>query len=203
MAGKFVTILNPGYSTLYTRDLPYTADVEADGSASANVFNPDASNPLQEGEWLTFTGDGKLKRAGADTMVSPHVFDMATPSTLSLATTSTGVEGGSTTPCFMYFQERGRYDAQLTRKAHVIAGPSNFEFRTKMIVCANDDEGQRVYVTICMDASGRQVSALASASAIDDASHFTRGATHWYAGVIVQCHGTNDATVLFQPGFGA
>jgi hypothetical protein len=199
MAGKFVTILNPGYSTLYTRDLPYTVSDNVEG-ASANVFNPDDTNPLQEGEWLTSTGDGKLKRV-VGTLTGSDSYDIATPSALAVATTSGGTELAATSPCFMYFQERGRYDAQLTRKAHVIVGPSNFEFRTKMVVCGTAAEvGERVYVLICKDSSGRLVSALASATAIGGT--VTLGASHWYAGVITQFHGTNDVTVLFQPGFG-
>lgn len=199
MAGKFVTILNPGYSTLYTRDLPYTVSANVEG-ASANVFNPDDTNPLQEGEWLTFTGDGKLQRV-VGTLTSSDSYDSATPSALEVATTSGGTELAATSPCFMYFQERGRYDAQLTRKAHVIMGPSNFEFRTKMVVCGGEAEvGERVYVMICKDSAGRLVSALATDTAIG--SVVTLDSTHWYAGIVTQFHGVNDVTILFQPGFG-
>jgi hypothetical protein len=194
MAGKFVTILNPGYSTLYTRDLAYTAQDKVDGSASANVFNPDASHPLQEGEWFNSDGEGKLQRACANI-----VYTGSAGSALAEQTSGVALQL-ATRPCFMYFQERGRYDAQLTRKAHVIMGPSNFEFRTKMIVCGSTDPvGDKVYVTCCIDSSGRNVAALISATA----TSLTPGATHWYAGVITQVHGTNDATILFQPGFGA
>jgi hypothetical protein len=110
----------------------------------------------------------------------------------------------------MYFQERGRYDAQVTRKAHCIVGPACFEFRTKQIVCASGDEGERVFVYLCTDSSGRYVSALVSESAADGATTAvapaltTAGdivAGSWYAGTIVRVHGTNDATVLFQPGW--
>jgi hypothetical protein len=196
MAGQFVTILNPGYSTLYTRDLGYTAVANVDGSASANPFNPDSAHPLQEGEWLTFDGSGKLKRAAADV-----AYDSATPAALDVATAS-GTNVPATTPCFMYFQERGRYDAQFTRKAHVITGPVGFEFRTKMIVCASGDAGERCFVQLCNDSSGRQVAALVSESALGDGVS-SPSAGDWYAGVIMQVHGTNDATVLFQPGFHA
>ena len=127
MAGQFVTILNPGYSTLYTRDLPYTVVANVDGSENANPFNPDSTDPLQEGEWLTFDGAGKLKRAAANVL-----YDAASPAALAVAVSTAGVNALATTPCFMYFQERGRYDAQLTRKAHVITGPVGFEFRTKI-----------------------------------------------------------------------
>jgi hypothetical protein len=197
MAGKFVTILNPGYSTLYTRDLAYTAFEHVDGSTSANVFNPDASHPLQEGEWLTSTGDGKLKRAASDA----GAYTGSAGSVLAINTSGSTL-AAATTPCFMNFQERGRYDAQLTRKAHVIMGPSNFEFRTKQIICAaSGDEGKRVVVMCCIDTSGRHVAALVVE---DDAAtacggSLTTGA--WYAGVITRVHGQNDATVLFQPGY--
>ena len=194
MAGQFVTILNPGYSTLYTTDLPYTVVANVDGSSSANPFNPDSTDPLQEGEWLTFDNAGKLKRAAADV-----AYTAASPAALAVAVATGGsANTPATTPCFMYFQERGRYDAQLTRKAHVIVGPSNYQFRTKMIVCAAGDAGERCYVQMCVDPSGRQVAALVAASAIAD---YTLAGGEWYAGVIMQVHGTNDATVLFQPGF--
>jgi hypothetical protein len=194
MAGQFVTILNPGYSTLYTRDLSYTVVANVDGSTSANPFNPDSTDPLQEGEWLTFDGAGKLKRAAADV-----VYDAASPAALAVAVSTAGDNALATTPCFMYFQERGRYDAQLTRKAHVITGPVGFEFRTKMIVCASGNEGEKCFVQLCVDPSGRQVAALVAESAIGDGVALAGG--EWFAGVIMQVHGTNDATVLFQPGF--
>jgi len=194
MAGQFVTILNPGYSTLYTRDLAYTVVANVDGGSSANPFNPDSTDPLQEGEWLTFDGAGKLKRAAADV-----VYTAASPAALAVAAVADGDNALATTPCFMYFQERGRYDAQLTRKAHVITGPVGFEFRTKMIVCATGDGGEKCYVQLCVDSSGRQVAALVSESSIGDGVSLAGG--EWFAGVIMQVHGTNDATVLFQPGF--
>lgn len=200
MAGKFVTILNPGYSTLYTRDLSYTVRADVDGSASANVFDPDASHPLQEGEWLTSDGSGKLQRAAEGTS-GTVTYDSASPSALEVATTTAaGTNSLATAPCFMYFQERGRYDAQLTRKAHVIMGPSNFEFRTKMIVCDSSAAGDRVFVQLCIDTSGRRVAALVGENDIGDG---VSGAASgdWYAGVILQKHATNDCTVLFQPGF--
>jgi hypothetical protein len=47
MAGKFVTIVNPGYSTLFTRDLTAVGnDNVRAASASANLFDPDYTNPL-------------------------------------------------------------------------------------------------------------------------------------------------------------
>ena len=50
MAGSFVTIVNPGYSALYTRDLPVATTANVEGSTTLNPFDPDSSHPLQEGE---------------------------------------------------------------------------------------------------------------------------------------------------------
>lgn len=195
MAGQFVTIVNPGYSTLWTRDLPYLPNANVEG-ASANVFDPNSANPLQEGEWLQLTA-GKFSRGVAATGAVTHA---GTPTALVVAENADNL--AATRPSFMYFQERGRYDAQLTRKAHCIMGPEGFEFRTQMIVCATGDEGERVYVYICEDASGRLVSALVSSSSATDAATAPAPASgSWYAGTILQVHGTNDATVLFQPGY--
>jgi hypothetical protein len=203
MAGKFVTIVNPGYSTLFTRDLTAVGnDNVRAASASANLFDPDYTNPLQEGEWLSINSSNKFVR--------PAVGDVTGGSNSSgiLEILADAHNAASTFSCFMYFQERGRYDAQVTRKAHCIVGPAGFEFRTKQIVCAASDEGERVFVYICIDASGRKVSALVSASAAHAASVVTPALStagpvvngSWYAGVITRIHGTNDATVLFQPG---
>jgi hypothetical protein len=195
MAGQFVTILNPGYSTLYTRDLAFQASANVEGSASMNVFNPDVAHPLQEGEWLQMSA-GKFTRSLASGAVT------GTGSASALAIVDDAQNAAASRPCFLYFQERGRYDAQLTRKAHCITGPSGFEFRTKMIVCDTGDEGEQVYVYVCEDANGRLVSALVSASAAVAASSAPEPAAgSWYAGTILQVHGTNDATVLFQPGY--
>lgn len=195
MAGQFVTILNPGYSTLFTRDVAFQANANVEGSASMNVFNPDSGHPLQEGEWLQLAG-GKFTRS----LASGAVTGTGSASVLSIVNDADNA--AASRPCFMYFQERGRYDAQLTRKAHCITGPSGFEFRTKMIVCQSGDEGEQVYVYICEDANGRLVSALVSSSVATDASTAPAPtAGSWYAGTILQVHGTNDATVLFQPGY--
>lgn len=204
MAGKFVTLVNPGYSALFTRDLSAVGNDNVRASASsANLFDPDYANPLQEGEWLVINDSYKFVRpAGGDVTGGSN-------SSGILEILEDGQNTAATSPCFMYFQERGRYDAQVTRKAHCIVGPSGFEFRTKQIVCADNDEGERVFVYICVDASGRYVSALVSQSAADGASTAVTPALatsavsggSWYAGTIVRCHGTNDATVLFQPGY--
>jgi hypothetical protein len=185
MAGKFVTILNPGYSTLYTRDLAYSPNTAIGEATALNPFNPDSDAPLVEGEWLTHAAGGKLTRVGASTATATGAGKVAS------------LDDFSSTPCFMYFQERGRYDAQLTRKAHVIMGPSNFEFRTKMIECTSTNPlGEKVFVSAAEDANGNIVSALVSATSAGALS----SGTYWYAGFITRVHGENDAEILFQPG---
>lgn len=202
MAGSFVTIVNPGYSALFTRDLSAVSATNVSGSATANLFDPDASNPLQEGEWLGINDDYKFARAAASTGA---LSSAGGATRITLVDSSDNVLESD--PCFMYFQERGRYDAQVTRKAHCIVGPAGFEFRTQMIDCDTGDEGEKVYVAICEDSSGRLVSALVSESVIGDSTNVDGGSApaagdgHWYAGVIMRVHGNSDATVLFQPGF--
>lgn len=200
MAGQFVSILNPGYSTLWTRDLPYLPNQYVEG-ASANVFDPNSTHPLQEGEWLQMSA-GKFGRSVA---AAGAITGAGAGSALHIA--NDAQNAAATRPSFMYFQERGRMDAQLTRKAHCITGPEGFEFRTQMIVCGTGEEGDRVYVYICEDISGRLVSALVSFTKADAASTDAASTAPapssgaWYAGTILQVHGTNDATVLFQPGY--
>jgi len=203
MAGTFVTLVNPGYSALFTRDLSAASTVNVEGSTSMNLFDPDSAHPLQEGEWLQINSAYKFQRpAGGDVTGTIAV-------TTILKIVEDAQNTASLSHCSMNFQERGRYDSQVTKKAHCIVGPGNFEFRTKMIVCAAGDEGEKVFVYICQDSSNRLVSALVSASAaiaaVTALPPVVGGATttdgSWYAGVITRIHGTNDATVLFQPGF--
>lgn len=203
MAGSFVKILNPGYSALYTRDLPVLTSTFIEDSASMNVFDPDSNHPLQEGEWLTNAAGGKFARGGTSVAASSDVHNALTAAGAVLTIVDAAVNLAETRPCHMYFQERGRYDAQLTRKAHCIIGPLGYEYRTKMIVCAsNDPIGDKVFVYTCIDSSSRVVQALVSATAATAASAAPAPASgDWFAGTITQVHGTNDATILFQPGF--
>ena len=62
MAGRYVELTNPGYSSLFTRDLSYTNNPQVDGAADA--FDPDSSAALHEGEWLEMVG-GSFTRGGA------------------------------------------------------------------------------------------------------------------------------------------
>ena len=195
MAGKFVTILNPGYSTLYTRDLAYAPNTTVGEATALNPFDPDSDHPLFEGEWLSVDNTGKLTRLASATGAVP-VAGGATE--ITYINDAQNVPG--TRPCFMYFQERGRYDAQLTRKAHCITGPAGFEFRTKMIDSTDADEGQPVFAVLCEDSSGRRVSALVPANNTQLAAAAS-GLQVMSVGIITVAHGTNDSTVLYQPSF--
>lgn len=115
MAGQYVNIIVPGYSSLYVRDLSYTAGSGETGEP--NPFNPDSERPLVEGEWLERTGADKVTRGGNNAMAS-----------------SGNKDGQGVVPAFLYFNERGRYDVQLTKRAHIIQGPAGFEFRTRLCV---------------------------------------------------------------------
>jgi hypothetical protein len=161
-----------------------------------NLFDPDVAHPLQEGEWLHINDSNRFQRGF-------HLTGPVAPAggVAELTLVDVAANTASPRPCFMYFQERGRYDAQVTRKAHCIVGPGNYEFRTKQIVCSTGEEGDRCFVYIAEDSAGRLVSALASETAADALSNGPVPTGAWYAGVILRIHGTNDATVLFQPGY--
>jgi len=205
MAGSFVTIVNPGYSALFTRDLAAVSNSNISSSATVNLFDPDVTNPLQEGEWLQIDSNYKFSRGAG---LGGAVTGSGTATALQYCEDAQNVP--ASTPCFMYFQERGRYDAQVTRKAHCIVGPAGFEFRTKMIVTSQRGTtasvGDRVFVVICEDSSGRLVQALISESVYDAIATAVTAVpamtdAAWCAGVITRIHGTNDCTVLFQPGY--
>ena len=129
MTGKYIEFINPGYSTLYTRDLQYspntTGSMEA---ATLNPFDPDSANPLVEGEWLTLTTGGKCTRPG------------------DAAAASEGQNMSGSSACMMHFHEKGRYDAQISRKAHLVTGPAGFEFKCKLGNFTGAAEGERVFV---------------------------------------------------------
>lgn len=178
MAGKFIEILNPGYSTLWTRDLLYTP---GSGEASdLNVFNPLGARPLVEGEWLemeTTSSGRKFTRGGNNAMAVP-----ATP------------DGEGTVPAFLYFMEEGRFDAQATKRAHGIMGPSMFEFRTKLI----DTTGLSVNDAVAVfDWDG-----LASAFGLVRRVLAKRTAGY-VIGRVTRIFGTGDASVLYMPGTSA
>lgn len=175
MAGKYVTILNPGYSSLITKDLPYLAG--SGESASINPFNPQDSRPLVEGEWLQLAASGtanRYTRGGNNVVTTPDTPD-----------------GEGTVPAFLYFLEEGRYDAQVAQQCHVIRGPLGFEFRTKLCVSAGLSVNSLVSVWD-WDGGGaspgtygcvRRVLALRSAG--------------WVVGRVSRIFGTNDISVIY------
>jgi len=138
MAGKYIEFVNPGYSTLYTRDLKYAPATARDGGGSnpdvedsaLNVFNPDSAAPLLEGEFLQLVAGNKVTRGG-EAAITPGNQDK----------TNVG-----SSPAWLHFHERGRYDAQITKKAHLVTGPAGFEFQTSLCYCEAGDEGEPVFV---------------------------------------------------------
>ena len=135
MAGKYIEFINPGYSTLFTRDLKYAPAQARDGgsgtdaeSSSLDVFNPDSAAPLLEGEFLELTAGNKVTRGGTAGI---------TPGTTSNI---------GTKPAWIHFHERGRYDAQITKKAHMVTGPAGMEFQSNLCYCGAGDEGEPVFV---------------------------------------------------------
>jgi len=192
MAGKYIEIINPGYSTLFTRDLPYTPAVSPGPEASTlDPFDPDSAAPLYEGEWLETSSTGKkftrtLQATGAVTAGAVNV--------------AAATHSHSTVPCYMYFGERGRFDAQVTKKAHAVTGPQGFTFRTKMCVCANSVNrvGDKLYVAWIVLPSGHVVRGLITETDSDE-----EASGDWFAGVVQRVHGVNDITVQYQPGFKA
>lgn len=130
MAGKYVTILNPGYANLFTRDLPYLA---GSGDASdVNPFRSDDDRPLVEGEFLELAASGSSPR-----------FTRGGNNVVSVAGTP---DGEGTVPAFLYFMEEGRYDSQVAGMAHCIIAPLGFEFRTKICCSAGLSVNSKVSV---------------------------------------------------------
>ena len=202
MAGKYVELTNPGYSSLFTRDLAWAPNTGSGESASDNAFDPDASNPLHEGEWLEMRAPGSGKgtvfmRGGPDVV-------RATAAGAALAVAGGGNDHGvGVNPAYLHFQERGRYDAQLTKKAHSIVGPSGFEFRTRMVVTdGSTAPGDKLFVCWGVLPSGAYVRCLATAAVLDTFGD-AGAAGDWFCGVVTRVHGTNDVSAHYQPGFQA
>ena len=196
MAGKYIEFLNPGYSTLYTRDLKYKGSSNGSygESSSLNPFDPDSANPLVEGEWLQYTHDNKLSR----------VWDSA----------SVQAEAGKNvakTPCAMYFQEKGRYDAQITKKAHCVSGPNGFDFKTKLCKVASHastaSAGARLFVADLTVGSVLKRGLMDAATVANETSStFSVGATggatsayYWSPGYIQRVISTSEIVVHFDP----
>lgn len=176
MAGQFIEILNPGYSTLWTRDLEYT--VGTGEAATLNPFDPSSARPLVEGEFLelsaTAAGAPRVKRGGNNALAASPTMDS---------------EG--TNPAYLHFMEQGRYDQQATRRAHIIMGPTGFEFRTKLCNSTGLSVNSKVSV---FDWQGP----LAAWSYI----HRIIGLYNagWCIGRVSRIYGTNDISVVFLPG---
>lgn len=127
MAGKYVKIVRPGYSMLWTENRAYTP---GSGDVSTlNPFDPSSARPLIEGEWLQMVGDEYFTRGG-NNVVSVS----GTP------------DGEGTAPAFLLFQEKGRYDSQVVQQAHCVTGPLGFEIETKLCKSAGLSVNDKVSV---------------------------------------------------------
>ncbi len=175
MAGKYVTILNPGYSQLITKDLPYLAG--SGESSSINPFNPSDDRPLVEGEFLELVASGTANRytRGGNNVVT-------TPDTL---------DGEGTVPSFLYFLEEGRYDAQVAQMCHVIRGPLGFEFRTKLCRSSGLSVNSKVSV---WDWDGGGASPGAYGVVRRVLGLFSAG---WCVGRVSRIYGTDDISVIY------
>lgn len=191
MAGKYIEFVNPGYSTLYTRDLKYVKNSSRNDDVD-NPFNPDAANPIIEGEWLQLASGLKAKRGGS-------------------ATAAAGANI-AVSPCVLHFSERGRYDAQITQKAHVVTGPQGFEFTCKLGDFTGAAEGEFVFIADFENpaASGKYIQALYGADALASASSSiatlsAEGSTSaptaafWSPGWIVRKVSNSEAVIMFAP----
>jgi len=198
MAGKYVEIVNPGYSTLYTRDLAYSPNSDAGEAASLDVFNPDSANPLYEGEWLELTNASAPKFTRGAT-------GAPTANTGSVNQEASGTQTLGAVPCFMHFAERGRYDAQMTKKAHCVTGPGGFEFKTKMCVASTSDSlGAPVVVGWITLPNGENkrgllVKAYQTDAAVD-ASQSDQSSC-WVVGNLTRVLGTNHIQVQYNPHY--
>lgn len=172
MAGKYATLLNPGYSQALVRDLPYLAGSGDD--ADTNPFKPTDNRPLVEGEWLQLGASGnapRFTRGGNNAMAAS-----GTP------------DGEGTVPAFMYFMEEGRIDAQVAGMAHCVVGPLGFEFRTKLCYSGGLSVNSKVSVWDWDGRSGaygivRRVLAVWSAG--------------WLVGRVSRIYGDDDIAVIY------
>ncbi len=175
MAGKYVTILNPGYSLLITKDLPYSAGSGED--SAINPFKPTDNRPLVEGEWLELVASGTANR-----------YTRGGNNAQAVANTP---DGEGTSPAFMYFLEEGRYDAQVAQMAHCIRGPLGFEFRTKLCRSSGLAVNDRVSV---WDWNGGGAGAGAYGLVRRVLAAYAAG---WIVGRVSRIYGTDDISVIY------
>lgn len=172
MAGQYVSILVPGYNSLFVRDLSYvpgTGDI-----SDTNPFNPNDARPLIEGEWLERTGADKVTRGGNNAVGVSGTKD-----------------GAGTKPAFLYFNEKGRYDVQMTKRAHIIQGPHGFEFRTKL--CTN--EGFQVGDPVAVfdwDGDGGSYNLVRRVLGVATSGSYV-------VGRVTRVYGTSDIAVMYSP----
>ena len=195
MAGKYIEFVNPGYSTLYTRDLKYTTCHNTRDSADPeNPFDPDSANPLLEGEWLSWEANNRVTRGSA-------------------ATPATAAAGANIMqePCLLHFSERGRYDSQITKKAHLVSGPAGYEFLCKLGLFTSGTEGERLFVcdVVSPNNATKFVKGLANIAALDAGPHnvaaSTDGTTGYYSawspGYITRVVSASEVYVQYDPQY--
>jgi hypothetical protein len=195
MAGKYIEFVNPGYSTLYTRDLKYTAcHATRDSADPANPFNPDSVNPILEGEWLSWEAGNTVTRGSG--------------STPEAAAAGSNI---MQEPCLLHFSERGRYDAQITKKAHLVSGPVGYEFKCKLGLFTSGSEGQRLFVcdVVNPSASSKFVKGMANVAGLDAGTHNVANTTDnttgyylaWSPGYITRFVSTSEVYVQYDPQY--
>ena len=172
MAGQYTSILVPGYNSLFVRDLSYVPG--SGDAADVNPLSATDARPLIEGEWLERTGADKVTRGGNNLMASSGTKD-----------------NPGTQPAYLYFNEKGRYDVQMTRRAHIITGPSGFEFRTKLCTDESFQVGDPVAVFDWDGISGaygvvRRVLGKAESGS-------------YVIGRVTRVYGTSDIAVIYSP----
>lgn len=171
MAGKYFEFTNPGYSPLFTRDLPYVAG--SGDIAGTNPLNPSDARPLVEGEWLENASTGKgFTRGGNNACAAPGVQD-----------------GEGTIPSFPFFFEQGRYDAQASKLCHIVIGPAPMEFRTKMCHSAGLSVGSPVSVWDTDDITSGVIRRALGLQV-----------TGYCVGFVSRIWGANDISVIYMPG---
>lgn len=175
MAGQYVSIVVPGYNSLFVRDLSYVAG--SGDLPDVSPFNPTDLRPLIEGEWLERTGADKVTRGGLNLVEAGDLKDTDTKGTV---------------PAFLYFNEKGRYDVQMTKRAHIITGPSGFEFRTKLCTSEDFEVGQAVAV---YDWAGTASAPYGCVRRVLGVA--TSGA--YVVGRVTRVYGTSDIGVLYSP----